>query len=177
MSPEEDRTPDAVDSEPKHYQRAIPALWDSECAYLEKHSSKTEWTLFVCFQLPLFLHFQVPQLHAIRGLKLCTLLVQSNTDHISRLHGTMCSHFFHDVFTSTSTSIRQDDKFQHKERNVTVLSHLCSAQTQVYIQACKLGEPQKWDKYIYRLIPLSEDTIPPPPPPLKLPAVPYHKCK
>ena len=25
MSPEEDRTRDAVDSEPKHYQRAIPA--------------------------------------------------------------------------------------------------------------------------------------------------------
>ena len=25
MSPEEDRTHDAVDSEPKHYQRAIPA--------------------------------------------------------------------------------------------------------------------------------------------------------
>ena len=27
MSPEEDRTRDAVDSEPKHYQRAIPAPW------------------------------------------------------------------------------------------------------------------------------------------------------
>ena len=27
ISPEEDRTRDAVDSEPKHYQRAIPAPW------------------------------------------------------------------------------------------------------------------------------------------------------
>ena len=45
------------------------------------YSSWTEWTLFVCFQLPLFFHYQVPQYHAIRVLKLCTLLVQSNSNH------------------------------------------------------------------------------------------------
>ena len=48
MSPEEDRTHDAVDSEPKHYQRAIPApiffFWD--CSILFR--GKTMWFILTC---------------------------------------------------------------------------------------------------------------------------------
>ena len=74
-------------------------LWDSDCVYLGKQSSWAEWTLFLCFQLPLFFHYQVPQYHTIRRLKLCTLLALSSTNHVSKFQGSMCSHcFFHDFF-------------------------------------------------------------------------------
>ena len=45
MSPEEDRTCDAVDNEPKHYQRAIPA--PSQAFWYHRHWQKPvfEWTL------------------------------------------------------------------------------------------------------------------------------------
>ena len=45
MSPEEDRTRDAVDSEPRHYQRAIPAPHtETETADQTFHLTQSQFT-------------------------------------------------------------------------------------------------------------------------------------
>ena len=82
-------------------------------------------------------HDQVPQYHAIRGLKLCAVLVQSNTNQVSMFQGTMyiaTVSIFPMIFPSLlQHQLRQNDKFQNNSKNVFVLSHLCSVETHVYI--------------------------------------------
>ena len=77
----------------------------------------------------IFLHYQVPQCQAIRGLKLCTLRVQSNTNRVSKFQGAgvATGSFFHDV-CHLYTNIHKGKMTNSKTMNCLLAGCLTSQQ-------------------------------------------------